>query len=496
MLRLLWLSLGAGLTWVSLAYTYYGDEGFHLTASMLILAGKAPYQEFFYQHVPYYAYLNAAVFALFGQGWRAAHVVSALATAGAVALLADFAARRVRPEQRLLVGVAATLLAAMQPLLVQFGTVAQPYGVTLLLSALAFRAAVHAVEERSLALRALYSALCGALAAACLGMSLLCLPLLPTFLIWMLFHTQHAQRTRIAAAFSVGALLSLLPLAIVLSRVPGPAYFNVIGYHLFHRSPALSEAALLSLRALASATLGSVQGLAVLGLSAVAIRTRFVGLAMAEPVGNEGSRSDAKVWWLCGWVSLISAAFALCTMPALPQYFLTALVFASPLAAVGLLHLLQAVRRGRGALIAGAAATTLGLGYHSVRRLAEPSPFQWSTTERVAALLNQHVPRSKPVWTNPLVYIAAQRLPPKGLENPFSRALDLPRDLLRAYAITPREDLEHELLLGQFHGVVMRESDPLLNGLSLRTQYTHAALLDGYVVLWGPRNPTPTQLQP
>lgn len=73
---------------------FHFDEAYHLLTAQLILAGKRPYIDFCFPQVPLNAYWNALWMALFGQTWRVAHAAAALATIGAVLLMADYVARR------------------------------------------------------------------------------------------------------------------------------------------------------------------------------------------------------------------------------------------------------------------------------------------------------------------------------------------------------------------------------------------------------------------
>ena len=54
------LIIQIGLLTYSQLVAYFGNESFHLLAAWLINHGKHPYVDFFYQHAPLYAYLNAA----------------------------------------------------------------------------------------------------------------------------------------------------------------------------------------------------------------------------------------------------------------------------------------------------------------------------------------------------------------------------------------------------------------------------------------------------
>src|SRR5580704_16192552 len=70
------------------------DEGFHLLAAQLIKSGKKPYLDFCFPQTPLNAYWNALWMGEFGESWRTAHALAALATAGAILLTGDFLLKR------------------------------------------------------------------------------------------------------------------------------------------------------------------------------------------------------------------------------------------------------------------------------------------------------------------------------------------------------------------------------------------------------------------
>src|SRR5262249_27219176 len=92
---------------------YYRDEGFDLLAAQLVVAGKKPYLDFFYQHTPLFTYLTAGWMRLFGQGWRSAHALAAFFTSGSVIVAAGYMWSRIgdrRPGARVLAVSAIVLL--------------------------------------------------------------------------------------------------------------------------------------------------------------------------------------------------------------------------------------------------------------------------------------------------------------------------------------------------------------------------------------------------
>jgi len=125
----------AALLGYSLTRAFAWDEGFHLVAAQLILAGKRPYLDFCFPQTPLNAYLTAGWMRLFGETWRAAHVLETLCVAAAAFLTADFVrARFPVPEWRWAGALAALVAVGMNAQVVIFGTIGQSYGLSLFLS--------------------------------------------------------------------------------------------------------------------------------------------------------------------------------------------------------------------------------------------------------------------------------------------------------------------------------------------------------------------------
>src|SRR5580698_8125448 len=134
--------LFAGLLSYSLTRAFSWDEGFHLLAAQLILAGKRPYLDFCFPQTPLNAYLTAGWMRLFGQTWRAAHVLEALCVAGGAFLVGDFMRLRFPAlNWRLAASIAALIAVGMNAQVVLFGTIGQSYGLCMLLAVVAYRLA-------------------------------------------------------------------------------------------------------------------------------------------------------------------------------------------------------------------------------------------------------------------------------------------------------------------------------------------------------------------
>src|SRR3954469_17922212 len=112
---------------------FHFDEAYHLLTAQLILAGKRPYIDFCFPQAPLNAYWNAVWMALFGQTWRVAHAVAALATIAAVLLMADYVFRRFPDATwRAIAAVTTAMAIGLNPVVFTYGSLAQPYGICLL----------------------------------------------------------------------------------------------------------------------------------------------------------------------------------------------------------------------------------------------------------------------------------------------------------------------------------------------------------------------------
>lgn len=441
--------LCAGLLVYSQTLAYFGNEGFYLLAAQLVLAGKRPYVDFFYQHAPLGAYLTAGWMALVGNSWRSAHVMSALSTAGAIGLAADFV--RVRfpePAWRTAGAVVTALLIGLNPLVIRFGTIGQAYGVCLLLSVAAFRLTVAAAERREAMLLSLGAGLSAGASAAT---SLLSAPVTLVLWLWLLRRRPRGARLSTSVSFLAGGLIPFLPLLWLTVRAPRQVLFDILLYHLFYRNqgrPTIQHDLSVLARWPDSAT-GML--LALLGL---------VGLLCAYDRRDweAGSRRELS---LCAWLIAALTLLAVVAHPTLVQYFVLLIPFAAILAAVGVYavgssQLVPRQRRRWLALVA--AAPFLVEPARAANQLRGGARSTWQLVENVARHINVVTPRDGVVKTHEDVYVAARQLPVAGLESSFALELSLTPPQAEALHIVSRRHLEEWLRAGRFDTVSNCES--------------------------------------
>jgi hypothetical protein len=228
------LVLGAGLLIYSQTLAFTGDEGFHLLAAQLIDDGKRPYIDFCFPQTPLNAYWNAAWMRVFGQTWRVPHAVSTVLVMAAVLLAAHFVFTRLPEAQNWRVGAALAVMLSigLNPMVVEYGPLAQAYAICLFLLVAAFRLTIAATDGASI-WPALGVGFCAGTAAAS---SLLSATAAPVFLLWLLIYNRAGSRWLKAAAYFLGGAIPFLPVLWLLKQSPRVVIFNLFEYHLFFRT--------------------------------------------------------------------------------------------------------------------------------------------------------------------------------------------------------------------------------------------------------------------
>jgi hypothetical protein len=471
-------ALTAGLVVYSQTIAFYGDEGFHLLAALLIGAGKRPYLDFFYQHVPFYTYLAAGWFSLAGAGWRGAHAFSALCTAGAVALVAVYVKTRVPdPVWSVPAAVTAAGLVGLNALVIQSGTVGHPYGLGLLLLMGAFTLTVLAGdrEQRWLAAGA---GLCAGGAAAS---SLLAAPALPILGLWLLLQTTRRLRGRMAGWFLTGAAIPFLPLLWLTVHGPRQTWFNILEYHLFYRRESLSETIWSGLRMLASLWLESPQGLLPALLATVGWR--------CSRLPREWDLTRRAEMALCAGLAVGLGSLAACALPTYPSYFVLMVPFLSILAAIGAYGIGSRVwgtdRPSWMVLLAvGLFALGLAKPVYQMGRDFETFAHRWSSRDDVAQAVNRVTPPHGEVWTDEFIYVAAGRVPPSGLENVYPSELRARPPSSIPIKVVPQAQLDAWLGAGRFDTVAIETEDPRIGALELSRLYSKRIRVQGYEIFW------------
>lgn len=462
--------LGAGLLIYSQTLAFAWDEGFHLLAAQSIASGRAPYLDFVFAQTPLNAYWNAAWMRLLGNSWRAAHAVAALLTLAAILLAADFLRSRLRvPGWQMAAALAVLLLAGGNLMIVEFGTIAQAYGIALFLTVAAFRAAIAAIERG----QPRFSALSGGFAAAAAGSTLLTAPVAPVLLVWILYYGRKNARAHLAL-FASGAIVAVSPLLVLLARSPSQVIFDVFKYHMFYRRSGWDGATEHDLGVFA-AWIDAPQALILGILTAAGLWFVIRKSGWDRPVRAE--------FYLCGWLPLALAAHVSTAHPTFERYYLFTVPFLAILSAVGIYSVATQMGASR------ALWPTLGVLALSLLALGKAlydtrDDTTWARMERITAQVERVTPAGAPLYADEHIYFLANRRPPLGNEYLSSHQLDLPPAQAAAQRIVPQAEFDRRIAAGAFATVETCEGGDWEEEHKLALLYKQKASIDDCDVFW------------
>jgi 4-amino-4-deoxy-L-arabinose transferase-like glycosyltransferase len=475
----LWLSgvitlLSAGLLVYSQTQALAWDEGFHLLAAQLIKAGKTPYLDFCFPQTPLNAYWNAGWMRIFGDSWRAVHLVAALLTAGAILLAADFVFVRFQapPDWRLAVALTAALLIGLNTLIVQFGTVGQAYALCLFLIVASFRISILAADRE----RPVWGASAGFLAGAAAGASLLTAPVAPVLLLWILVYNRTGSRLHKFAAFATGAVVAFVPVLWLFVEAPRQVMFNLIQYHLFYRSVGWEDAVPHDLEVITS-FVNSGQAL-ILGFLAVA------GLLFT--VKGQQDRRWREELYLCCWLAVALGLNAASAHPTFAMYFILMVPFVGILASAGLYEVssrLGPLNRPLWPVLVLTALLCLGLAKALYERRND---YSWQDLEEIAREVDRVTPPQAPLLADEHIYFLTLRTPASGAEFSDSQKLNLPPAVAASLHIVPRTELARRVQAGMFNTVETcnDEDDDRVKVLGLPEVYAKKAVVHDCTIFW------------
>ena len=456
------LLITTGLLVYSETMAFVWDEGFHLLTAQLIDAGKLPYIDFCFPQTPLNAYWNAAWMHVFGQNWRVTHVFAALLVAGCVFLITDFVfARFAVPRWRLASAVVVALFVGLNTIVVEFGTVAQAYGMCLFLTVASFRAAIGAVHRPGV-FRPITA---GLLAGAAAGSSLLTAPVAPVLLLWMLFYNTRGNRWTKCTAFVAGTIIPFLPVLWLFVKAPYLVFFNIVQYQALFRRVDWAGATPHDVDVL-SGWLNSTQAL-LMGFLAIA----GVVFLVKKSAWDRQRRAE---FYLCGWLAVALIAYIATAHPTFERYFVFVVPFLSAIATVGLYAVgSQLAHPDRpfwpSAIISLLIALALAKGLFDDRDSAT-----WKDYEDIAKKVNEVTPRDGRLYADELVYFLLRRTPPPGMEFSYGHKLDLPPARAAALHLVSDRELKNEITAGKFD-TVQTCNDDKIDEIGLPRLFPHKA---------------------
>jgi hypothetical protein len=514
----------AALIWYSQTDAFAWDEGFHLLAAQLIAHGKRPYLDFFFPQAPLNAYWNALWMKWLGEGWRASHLVAAVMTMGAVALIGDLIYRRF-PDRiwRTALVVTGTAFIGANTQLLDFGPIGQGYALALFLSVLGMRLTMAAAGHKNPAL----AGLAGMAAVGAAGATLLVAPAAPVFLLWLLIFNRTGARWLKAAAFVLGGLVSVIPEYLLWRQGPEQVIFGIFKYHMFYREVDWDGALRHDIGQLTSfyvsVTAFLLGVLAIAGFCIVVAETwrdrratlhtdpdeavppanrlrrawqwlvaairRSLPLPMA---GSSANGPGTDVWafraelYLCAAWAIAETIHVFRAHPTFARY----LIFCVPGMTLLAVRALTPVgsrlaRPDKPWWIAAplVAVLFLGAGKEAFENRTE---MHWDQMDKMGAKVNEVVPRNQRLLADEHIYLTAPHDPPSGMESRDSHKLKLPPDLAQKLHVVNKEDINDQVQHGKFFAVATCEDDDEIEDKDLPRLFAKEVDVDDCKLFWQP----------
>ena len=453
----------AGVLGYSQATILDWDEGFHLIAASMMMAGKRPYIDFCFPQPWLHVVWNASWVRL-SSGWRGPHLAAALLSCGAIVLTAVFVRRRVDVERwGVMPAIIAALIVGLNSEVVTFGTKAQAYGACMFLTFAAYCTAI----ARAAWFR---SAAAGCLAGIAAGCSLLAAPAAIVLLLWTFRH----RGWRHALAMISGILVASIPLIVSLAEAPYQTWFNLVAYHVLYRRASWTGATKHDVLVVLMWA-GSGQALVLVILAAFGFR--YVR-------GSAWDAARKAEFYLAAWLAAGLGIEAAVAHPTFPQYFVLAVPFVAILAAPGFCDLTSRISvRPRLSVAALACVLLSNLGKSLIEM--HDGNETWADMQSVASKIRQVTPDRASILADPPVYFALRLLPPSGMEFPASHALEMPAPQAAVLHIVPQSVLEKRVRAGEFATVqTCRGDEDEVKALGLPRLYSRSFTIADCQVYW------------
>ena len=465
--------LFCGLLVYAQTHAFSWDEGFHLLAAQLILAGKRPYLDFCFPQTPVNAYLTAGWMRLFGDSWRAVHVLSTIWVAAAAFLTGDYIRCRFpAADWRLAGAITAAAAVAMNSQVMLFGTIGQSYAICLFLMVAAFRLAVVAVERPAASRAAATGFMAGAAAAS----SLLSAPVGPVLFLWIALRNRAGNRWLKLGAFMGGACIAFLPVAWLYRQGPRQTLFNLFLYQFKYRHQ-WNGANNQDIEALSS-WIDSAQGmsLALLALG---------GLWFLYRLSDWAPEARAEFYLSAALALAVSAELAI-AHPTFERYFLIVIPFFVIPAMAGL-------------YVAGTQLSGPGLPYRATSVFIvilslglgkavydDSGSYNWKDVEQIAQKVDQVTPAGGVIWADELIYFLNHRPVPDGMEFAYAHDIEtMPAGQAASLHIITASELRRRTAAGEFKTVAACYDTENSDAAKVPDLYREKETVKDCTVYWG-----------
>ncbi len=437
----------AGLIVFGLTRAFVWDEGFHLVAAQMIMAGKRPYLDFCFPQTPLNAYWNALWMFCFGQTWRVTHIPAVLELSGATLLLARyFLARYPDAQWRVPCALAGLLFFGANSVMVEFAPIAQAYAICIFTGMAAFVLAAEASRKPGLML----PFLAGLAAGIGVGSSLLVAPVIPVLLVWLYLKSDRAK----PLAFLVGAAIPFAPVVWLFAESPRAVFFNIVQYQtLFRRADWAGDLAGTHDFDVLTSWVDCGQTLLLCGLASAAI--------LYFRKYKRGDQRFRDEFWLAVAMAAALLLYISTAHPTFSRYYIVGLPFYAMVAAPGLMivggRLLSDQRRF---WAAGALSALLLLSL--TRTLFDDrDSATWQRYDDIANAIKKVSPPGARIFADEHVYFLLHRLPPPGLEFSYSHKVELPAKEAAFLHIIPAKELEKQVESGYYATVETCDDDKI-----------------------------------
>lgn len=442
--------ISAALLAYALTIGFVWDEGFHVVAAQLIDRGKTPYIDFCFPQTPLNAYWNAAWMRVFGEHWRVLHVVASLEIAAAMFLTAQFLLNRFPVVRwRAAAAIVAVCFIGLHSEVVEFGPIAQAYGIGMLLVIAAFRVAVAFPNRPRSAGFAFGS---GLLSGAAAGCTLLTAPAGPVLLLWFWLRAHGIGRVRNAAAFIVGVLIPFTPVFWLFAKAPRVVFFNIVQYQAIFRRVDWPGATPHDVDVLSS-WLADGQTL-LLGLLAL-FGVYFIWKRSHWPMPQR------HPFYLAGGMAAALILYIATAHPTFARYFIVGVPLVSILAAVGLYAAASRLADTNRPLWPTAILVSLIVLGYGRALFDERDSTTWGDYEKIAKKVDEVTPKNGVIYADELVYFLLKRTPPSGMEFSYSHKLGLPPAEEKLYHLISEKELVAEVKAGRFDTVETCNDDKI-----------------------------------
>lgn len=458
----------AGLITYAVTRAFVWDEGFHLIAAQLILAGKRPYLDFCFPQTPLNAYWNAGWMALFGSNWRVPHIAAALLMSATLFLLAHWTVHAFRESAwRSTLASMAVLLLATNLTVLQFGPIAQAYAMCMFCSFAAFLLVRNARPWRV--------ALAGLLTGSAAASSLLSAAIAPVLAGWLLFRSRPGSRLRNTALYVFACAIPFVPVLWLFAQNPYQTFFNVVQYQALFRRINWGNANTHDADVL-TAWMDS-------GSSLLALLLCIAGVALIRKLS--GTLRDDLL--LCLGIASASGLYISTAHPTFARYYIVAAPFFAVIACCGFLWTAERLFPG-----ANPRWPAIGLSFLLLLAVGrffynERDASTWGQYESISAKVVATTPPHGSVFADEAVYFLLHWTPPPGMEFSYAHKLNLsPAEEAKLHIVSDKELLE-QTKAGRF-AVFETCNDDRIDQWHLDQLYQHRQDFDDCAVFWnGPQ---------